>query len=108
MDERIKEVDGLRAIAILLVIAWHYVGVPNGPGSLLWNVFYLGHFGVDLFFVLSGFLIGSRGMGARSDDNYFQSFYGRRALRIWPLYYLMCAAALIGWLVRPNSPLFSG
>ena len=73
MEERIKEIDGLRAIAILLVIAWHYVGVPSGPGSLLWNVFYLGHFGVDLFFVLSGFLIGSILINARRADNYFQS-----------------------------------
>jgi peptidoglycan/LPS O-acetylase OafA/YrhL len=108
MEERIKEIDGLRALAILLVIAWHYVGVPSGPGSLLWNVFYLGHFGVDLFFVLSGFLIGSILISARSADNYFQSFYGRRALRIWPLYYLMCAAWLIGLVIRPNSALFSG
>jgi peptidoglycan/LPS O-acetylase OafA/YrhL len=108
MEERIKELDGLRAIAVLLVIAWHYVGVPGGPGSLLWNVFYLGHFGVDLFFVLSGFLIGSILISARSADNYFQSFYGRRALRIWPLYYLMCAACFVGAAIRPNSGLFSG
>jgi peptidoglycan/LPS O-acetylase OafA/YrhL len=108
MEERIKEIDGLRAIAILLVIAWHYVGVPSGPRSLLWNVFYLGHFGVDLFFVLSGFLIGSILINARRADNYFRSFYGRRALRIWPLYYLMVAAAFVGMAVRPNSALFSG
>jgi peptidoglycan/LPS O-acetylase OafA/YrhL len=108
MEERIKEIDGLRAIAILLVIAWHYIGVPSGPGSRLWNVFYLGHFGVDLFFVLSGFLIGSILINARRADNYFKSFYGRRALRIWPLYYLMCAAAFIGAVVRPHSALFNG
>jgi peptidoglycan/LPS O-acetylase OafA/YrhL len=55
--KRIRELDGIRAIAALMVIAWHYIGVPDGPDFWLWRIFYLGHFGVDLFFVLSGFLI---------------------------------------------------
>jgi peptidoglycan/LPS O-acetylase OafA/YrhL len=108
MEGRIRELDGLRAVAILLVIAWHYIGVPSGPKSTLWTVFYLGHFGVDLFFVLSGFLIGSILISTRESESYFRSFYGRRALRIWPLYYLMCAAFLVGAAFKPNSALFSG
>jgi peptidoglycan/LPS O-acetylase OafA/YrhL len=53
---RTKELDGLRAIAALMVIAGHYIGIPDGPDFWLWNIFYLGHSCVDLFFVLSGLL----------------------------------------------------
>ena len=55
--KRIEELDGLRAVAVLMVVAWHYIGIPDGPNFWLWRIFYLGHFGVDLFFILSGFLI---------------------------------------------------
>jgi peptidoglycan/LPS O-acetylase OafA/YrhL len=55
--EKIKEIDGLRAIAILLVVAWHYLGTSDGPQSLPWRIFIFGRIGVDLFFVLSGYLI---------------------------------------------------
>ncbi len=84
--KRIQELDGLRAIAALMVIAWHYIGIPDGPGFWLWRIFYPGHFGVDLFFVLSGFLITTILLENRESDTYFSSFYGRRALRIWPVY----------------------
>jgi peptidoglycan/LPS O-acetylase OafA/YrhL len=56
---RIKELDGLRAAAILLVVVWHYLGRPSGPDSLLWKATHFGASGVDLFFVLSGYLITS-------------------------------------------------
>jgi peptidoglycan/LPS O-acetylase OafA/YrhL len=105
---RIQELDGLRALAALLVIAWHYIGVPDGPNYWLWNVFYLGHFGVDLFFVLSGFLITTILLENRESPSYFSSFYGRRAFRIWPLYYLMCAMCLVGWLSGRSPALFDG
>jgi peptidoglycan/LPS O-acetylase OafA/YrhL len=57
--EKIKEIDGLRAVAILLVVAWHYLGASDGPQSLPWRIFIFGRSGVDLFFVLSGYLITS-------------------------------------------------
>jgi peptidoglycan/LPS O-acetylase OafA/YrhL len=106
--KRIQELDGLRAIAALMVIAWHYIGIPDGPDFWLWNIFYLGHFGVDLFFVLSGFLITTILLENRASDTFFSSFYGRRAFRIWPLYYLMCAVCLIGWLSGASPTLFQG
>ena len=106
--KRIEELDGLRAIAPLMVIAWHYIGIPDGPGFWLWNVFYLGHFGVDLFFVLSGFLITTILLENRASDTFFSSFYGRRVFRIWPIYYLMCALSLIGWLSGASPTLFQG
>jgi peptidoglycan/LPS O-acetylase OafA/YrhL len=106
--KRIEELDGLRAIAALMVIAWHYIGIPDGPDFWLWRIFYLGHFGVDLFFVLSGFLITTILLENRESDTYFSSFYGRRALRIWPFYYLMGAVCFIGWRSGASPTLFQG
>ena len=77
--EKIKEIDGLRAIAILLVVAWHYLGASDGPQSLPWRMFIFGRSGVDLFFVLSGYLITSILLNNRASPNYFSAFYGRRA-----------------------------
>jgi peptidoglycan/LPS O-acetylase OafA/YrhL len=105
---RIKELDGLRAIAAVIVILWHYVGIPDGPEHWLWNVFYLGHFGVDLFFILSGFLITTLLLENREASCYFSSFYGRRAFRIWPIYYLMVLLCGIGWLSGKSPALFDG
>lgn len=76
--------DGLRGIAILLVFLRHY-GVLVLPAK----VFYAGWVGVDLFFVLSGFLITGILYDARGLPNYYRNFYVRRALRILPLLYLL-------------------
>ena len=106
--KRIGELDGLRALAVLMVVAWHYIGIPDGPNFWLWRIFYLGHFGVDLFFVLSGFLITTILLENRQSDTFFSSFYGRRAFRIWPAYYLMCAVCFAGWLSGASPGLFQG
>jgi peptidoglycan/LPS O-acetylase OafA/YrhL len=106
-ESRIRELDGLRAIAVLLVLAWHYVGVPDGRDYWLWKALHVGRFGVDLFFVLSGYLIASILLKNRDSPNYFLSFYSKRALRIWPIYYLMCAASLVGWFFELSPTLFN-
>ena len=98
---RIRELDGLRAIAVLMVVSWHYIGLPAGGGSisgsgLLYYLFRPGRSGVDLFFVLSGFLITSILIERRGAANYFQVFYARRALRILPVYALMIFAFILG------------
>jgi peptidoglycan/LPS O-acetylase OafA/YrhL len=90
---RIPELDGLRGLAILFVILCHYVGNPDhSPLGFLPNRFLLaftvGWSGVDLFFVLSGFLIGGILLDARDKPNYFRAFYMRRVFRILPIYYL--------------------
>jgi len=86
---RIPELDGLRGTAILLVMVGHYFSVPGaGAVSLLSGYWFrLGWTGVDLFFVLSGFLIGGILLEARDSPNYFKTFYARRFFRIIPLYY---------------------
>jgi peptidoglycan/LPS O-acetylase OafA/YrhL len=86
---RIPELDGLRGVAILLVLVGHYFAVPGtGAASLLNGYWFrLGWTGVDLFFVLSGFLIGGILLQVRDSPNYFKTFYARRFFRIIPLYY---------------------
>jgi peptidoglycan/LPS O-acetylase OafA/YrhL len=98
---RIPELDGLRGFAILLVVSIHYFYDPgaNLPQFLhyLQSFFALGWTGVDLFFVLSGFLIGGILLEVRASSNYFKTFYIRRFFRIVPLYYLwlFCLIALV-------------
>ncbi len=103
---RLAELDGLRAIAVLMVLAEHYDlrGLLKGafPGdevpALLAPVslaLSLGWTGVDLFFVLSGFLLGGILMDHRRAPNLFRVFYARRAFRIWPLYYLVVGVLLL-------------
>ena len=107
---RIREIDGLRAIAILLVVAWHYVGASAdaGPSSLLWKVTIFGRSGVDLFFVLSGYLITRILLKNRDASNYFSTFYARRAFRILPIYYVVVGIYVIGGSFQLSHTLFEG
>jgi len=82
--------DGVRGLAILAVLLFHFV-TPTNPqglvdGALNW-LFSYGALGVDLFFLLSGFLITGILYDSRADPHYFRNFYMRRVLRIFPLYY---------------------
>ena len=91
---RIPELDGLRGLAILLVLLCHFVGnsdhtsLPLRLDRFCW-VLRSGWMGVDLFFVLSGFLIGGILLDSRSSGNYFRRFYIRRVHRILPIYFLL-------------------
>lgn len=78
--------DGLRGIAILLVVIYHNFGFIRQS--------YFGWLGVDLFFVLSGFLITDILLGALGKPGFLSRFYMRRVLRIFPLYYLSLALFL--------------
>lgn len=95
-EARVAELDGMRALAILLVVAWHYLGVPGGPESMRWRIFWIGHTGVDLFFVLSGYLITGILLRNAGASNYFSTFYLRRSFRILPIYFGMVAIYLVG------------
>jgi peptidoglycan/LPS O-acetylase OafA/YrhL len=105
-SQRIPELDGLRGIAIALVLFWHYVATTTValPGTFLFYALTLGHLtwtGVDLFFVLSGFLIGGILIDAREATNYFRVFYRRRFFRIVPIYAtLLTAVPLLLFLAK--------
>jgi peptidoglycan/LPS O-acetylase OafA/YrhL len=87
---RIQELDGVRGIAVLLVVVYHAVLYnPGSSENLIAAMRPYGHAGVDLFFVLSGFLITGILLNAKGRPAYFRNFYAKRALRIWPLYYLL-------------------
>ncbi|MCX6627925.1 MAG: acyltransferase [Candidatus Solibacter sp.] len=89
MRRNIPELDGVRAVAILAVIAFHAGdGATSSvlPGVAQWIGF--GWFGVDLFFVLSGFLITGILLDTKGTPHAWRNFYARRILRIFPLYYL--------------------
>jgi peptidoglycan/LPS O-acetylase OafA/YrhL len=87
------ELDGVRGVAILLVMVYHSFLILPTPALLisLWLTLpiSLGWSGVDLFFVLSGFLITGILINTKESRNYFSSFYARRILRIFPLYFLV-------------------
>ncbi len=81
---RIPALDGLRGIAALLVVAQHTWAEGAGVGSM----------GVEIFFVLSGFLIGGILLEAVGTPGWAGHFYLRRTLRIWPLYFAVVAIIL--------------
>jgi peptidoglycan/LPS O-acetylase OafA/YrhL len=93
LSARIPELDGIRGIAIGMVLIWHYFvqAVETQPATLLSYLQASGRLawsGVDLFFVLSGFLIGGILLDARPSSNYFRVFYTRRFFRIVPIYFV--------------------
>ena len=88
--ERFPQLDGLRALAVTFVMAFHFV-----PGIDTYAP--LGSIGVRLFFVLSGFLITRILLASREWQTPYalKIFYARRALRIFPLFYLVLALAAL-------------
>jgi peptidoglycan/LPS O-acetylase OafA/YrhL len=103
IGRHIPGLDGLRALAILLVIP-HNLDLLRPPVPLalypVVTLMHAGWIGVQLFFVLSGFLITGNLLDTRGSENYFRAFFGRRALRILPLYY---AVLLLAFVFLPAS-----
>ena len=97
----IPELQGLRGLAVLAVVAYHCH--PRFEGTWLHYAALWGWVGVNLFFALSGFLITSILLEARDKPHYFRNFYGRRALRIWPVYVLLLVVVYLNsdWFVGP-------
>jgi peptidoglycan/LPS O-acetylase OafA/YrhL len=88
-DSRVSSVDGLRGIAILLVMLSHFVRAPQSGvllDRLFWSVASVGWCGVDLFFVLSGFLITGILLDGIEAGSSPRNFYARRILRVVPVY----------------------
>ena len=87
-QKQILQLDGIRALAFVMVLVDH----AGFPGHLLWS-------SVDLFFVLSGFLITGILLSQKKDDTFFRKFYTRRFLRIFPAFY---AILIFSILVLPQ------
>src|SRR5262249_31329722 len=99
---RLTQLDGMRGLGILLVLVFHFgFGVPGfapgSPGAYLLSPFItLGWSGVDLLFVLSGFLIGGIVIDRKIDGQFYRRFLVRRGARILPLYFVVLLLALLG------------
>ena len=102
MSERLRsasyipELDGLRGLAIGSVLLYHCH--ERLHSSHLDVIAQWGWVGVNLFFVLSGFLITGIILDSRDDPHFFRNFYARRGLRIWPMYVLVL---LLNYFVVP-------
>jgi peptidoglycan/LPS O-acetylase OafA/YrhL len=102
-QKHVPALDGIRGLAVLLVLVFHIFQVEPVPQQPLLRLGYsathFGHTGVDLFFVLSGLLITGILLDTRNSPRFFVNFYGRRTLRIFPLYY---GVLLVFLLVLPR------
>ncbi len=110
-EKHIAPLDGLRGLAVLMVLFDHFWLVQKPVSALQYGVYTFvqnGWVGVDLFFVLSGFLITGLLLDAKGSTHYFRNFYARRILRIFPLYwgflfaYFVLAPAVLH--LDPASP----
>jgi len=96
--QRYAALDGIRGLAILAVMLYHFTGAYKGTNTILraWSMLAgCGWMGVDLFFVLSGFLITGILYDTSHQPNKIRNFYARRALRIFPLFYAVLMALLL-------------
>jgi peptidoglycan/LPS O-acetylase OafA/YrhL len=103
----LPELDGVRGVAVLTVMIFHQTvltPITRFDFEYIRIAQYLAG-GVDLFFVLSGFLITGILYDSRGGGNYYRNFYARRALRIIPLYYALLFAALVVVPLIPNPKL---
>ena len=87
--KHIPALDGVRAIAVLIVICFHFCqGFSHEANAFVGKIAVWGQTGVDLFFVLSGFLITGILLDSKGSAHFLRNFYVRRILRIFPLYYI--------------------
>ncbi len=94
---RFPALDGIRALAVLMVFADHFGGGAHGGRvlQLVNSIRSRGWIGVDVFFVLSGFLITGILYDTRQDTKFFVRFFARRSVRIFPVFYLVVGVLLL-------------
>lgn len=96
LGRRVSELDGVRGIAVILVLLFHFTGPywTVHPDAFSSRVLSAGWIGVDLFFVLSGYLVTRRFWTyGQTTQQRLRVFWRNRALRIFPAYYLFLFAA---------------
>ena len=104
LGSHIPQLDGVRGLAILMVTLYRFskeIPTDSAVGHALHAGFSLGGRGVDLFFVLSGFLITGILLDAKGERHYFGNFLARRSLRIFPLYFSALLLFTIGLAALP-------
>jgi peptidoglycan/LPS O-acetylase OafA/YrhL len=102
LPKNLPELNGLRGVAVLGVVVYHCH--PRLVGTWIHYPALWGWAGVNLFFVLSGFLITSILLGAQEKPHYYRNFYMHRALRIWPVYVLVLVVVYgsAPWFIGPT------
>ncbi len=101
---RLANIQSLRGIAALLVVFSHLMVIERkySPDQFLGSWANYGQVGVDLFFVISGFIMVHVAMKMRRGSKPALEFLFARISRVYPLYWLVSAALLMVWLIRPD------
>lgn len=104
-----KELDGVRAVAALMIMFCHFFLYANSENDIflmIKKMSVFGQTGVSLFFVLSGFLISRILINTKEKPHYFRNFYLRRILRIFPLYYFFLLLYYFGLPLILSEPIY--
>ena len=115
-EKKIPGLDGIRGLAIIAVVTYHAarnLTYTSSHEQIVQGLVGAGWVGVDLFFVLSGFLITGILLDAKGSDTFFRSFYARRVLRIFPLYIVFVTLATLvapalGWTTPQDATTLRG
>ena len=104
-SSKIKNIQALRGVAVLLVVFFHMVTIEKkygGTNALLPDYFQFGMFGVDLFFVISGFVMVTVTRGKFQQSRQAFTFLYHRISRIYPLYWFYSLLVLVAFLLQPS------
>ena len=107
-NQRITNLDILRAIAALMVCLVHFLRKPLYEGTLIWDIFQYGKYGVDIFFVISGFVIPLSLLKCRFKIGDIFLFLKSRFIRLYPAYFIAAFLTTGMWYFSYLMPGFRG